>query len=184
MKTVYFNVLPRISTELSTKNTQNSFCKQKIIFSCKKIWFSNFAYYFQEASQEVWKQFILTFYSISVPNYLQKKPPIFRFASKKLFFFWQRIWFSNFAYYIQEASQEVWKPFILTFYPVPEPNYLQKTPKIRFGNKNKFSGKKFDFQILLFTFKKHQRRYENRLFYRSFTSQYRIIYKNIQFSFC
>ena len=101
------------------------------------------------------------------------------------FFFWQRIWFSNFAYYITEASQEVWKPFILTFYPVSIQNYLPKTPKIRFASKKIFFlAKKFDLQILLITFKWYQRRHKNRLLSRSIPSQYRIIYKNIEFSFC
>ena len=45
------------------------------------------------------------------------------------------------------------KPFILTFYPVSVPNYLQKTSKFRFASKKKNPGKTFDFQILLFTFK-------------------------------
>ena len=40
-----------------------------------------------------------------------------------------------------------------------------KTPKFRFASKKLFfSGQKIDFRILLITFKKHDRRYENNLF--------------------
>ena len=55
--------------------------------------------------------------------------------------------------------------FILTFDSISVPNYLQKHPYFVFASKKLFfSGKKFDIQILLITFKRHHRRYENRLF--------------------
>ena len=107
----------------------------KNYFFWQKIWFSNFAYYFQEASREVWKSFILTFYPISVLNYQQKHPYFVLLA--KNYYFWQKSWFSNFANHFQVASQEVWKSFILTLYPVSVPNYLQKTSKFRFASKKK-----------------------------------------------
>ena len=70
----------------------------------------------------------------------------------------------EFGNYFQDASQEVWKPFILTFYPTSVPNYLQKHPNFVLLAKNIFSGKKIDIRILLNTFKMHLRRYDNRLF--------------------
>ena len=53
---------------------------------------------------------------------------------------------------------------VFSVYSISIPNYLQKTPIFRFVNKKNISGKKLDFQILLITFKRHHRRYENRLF--------------------
>ena len=48
----------------------------------------------------------------------------------------------------------------------------------RFASKKIFfSGKKFDIRMLLITFKRHHKRYENLLIERSIPSQYRIIYK-------
>ena len=84
MKTVYFNVLSHLRYDLSTKTPIFSFASKKIIISGKKMIFE-FANHLQEASQEVGKPFILTFYPVLVPNYLQKTSK-FRFASKKLFF--------------------------------------------------------------------------------------------------
>ena len=43
--------------------------------------------------------------------------------------------------------------------------FTKITPKFRLDSKKMFfSGKKFEFQILLINFKRHHRRYENRLF--------------------
>ena len=91
MKTVYFNVLPRLSTELSTKTPKIRFASKKIFFLAKTL-ILNFANHFQDASQVVWNPLILTFYPVSVLNYLQKTPKI-RFASKKLFFLAKKLIF-------------------------------------------------------------------------------------------
>ena len=76
MKTVYFNVLSHLSTKLSIKTPEIRFASKKKNF-WQKIWYSKIAYYFQEASQEVWKPFILSVYPVSEPNYLQKEHPYF-----------------------------------------------------------------------------------------------------------
>ena len=53
---------------------------------------------------------------------------------------------------------------MLALYPVSVPNYLQKHLNFILLAKKKFPGKKYDFQILLITLKRHHRGYENRLF--------------------
>ena len=53
MKTVYFNVLPHLSNDLSTKTPKFHFASRKKFFSGKKFDFRIFLFYFKEASQEV-----------------------------------------------------------------------------------------------------------------------------------
>ena len=108
---------------------------------------------------------------------------IFNFASKKLFFLAKKLIF-KFCLLLSRGITGGMKTFYFYVLSRFSTELSTKTPKIRFASKIFFSGKKFDFQILLITFKRHHRRYGNRLFYRSIPSQYRIIYKNIQFSFC
>ena len=161
MKTVYLNVLSRLSTELFTKNTQFSFCWQKNIFSGKKIDFQILLITSRGITGGMKTVYFNVFSRLSTE--LSTKNIQISFCYQKIFF-WQKIWFSNFANIFQEAAQEVWKPFILTFFPISVPNYLQKTSKFRFAIKKYFSGRKFDFRILLISFKRQHRRYENRLF--------------------
>ena len=122
MKTVYFNVLSHISTELSTKSPYFVLlAKKKIFFLAKKM--------------------------------------IFKFClllSRGIKGGMKNVYFNVLSHLSTELST--------------------KTPEIRFASK-KISGKKFDFRILLITFKRHHRRYETRLFYRSIPSQNRTIYK-------
>ena len=89
-----------------------------------------------------------------------KKHPNFVWLAKKYFFFLAKKMIFKFCLLLSRGTTGGLKPFILMFYTFVI-----------------FSGKKFDFRVLLFTFKKHPRRYENRLFKRSIPSQYRIIYK-------
>ena len=110
MKTVYFNVLPRLSTELFTKK------HPKFVLLAKN--------YFLLAKNLIFKFCLLLSRGIT--------------GGMKTIYF-------NVLFHIR-------------------PNYLQKTPIFRFASKNFFSGKEFDFQILLIKLKKHHRRYETRLF--------------------
>ena len=79
MKTVYFNVLSRLSTELSTQKKTNFVLLAKKIF-WKKIDFQILLFTFKRNHRRYENRLFLTFYPVSVPHYLQKTPKN-RFAS-------------------------------------------------------------------------------------------------------
>ena len=130
MKTVYFNVLSRLSTELSSTKHPNF-----VLLAKKKILEKNLIFEFCLLLSNGIKggmetiDFNVLFHSGTELS--TKKQYLYFVLPAKKYFFWHKNWFSNFAYYFQEASQEVWNPFILTFYPIIVTIYLQKTPKFR-----------------------------------------------------
>ena len=86
MKYVYFNVLSHFSNVLSTKKHPNFVLLAKNYFFWQKNLIFKFWLFISRGIIGGIKPFILTFYPVSVSNYLQK-PSKFRFASKKKIFF-------------------------------------------------------------------------------------------------
>ena len=122
-------------------------------------------------------RFFFMVYPISVTIYLQKKTHQNFVLLAKHYFFWQKknnIWILLITFKRQHRRYE--NRLFHRSIPSQQRFIYKKTTKIRFASKKKkkISGKKFDFRILLITSKTHHRRYENRLFYRSIPSQYRI----------
>ena len=111
MKTVYLNVLSRLSTELSTKKTSKFRFASKQRFLAKNL---------------IFKFCFLVKRGITVDM--------------------KNVYFNVLSRLSTELSGKK-----------THPNFVMLAKK-------RIPGKKFDFQILLLTFKRHHRRYENRLF--------------------
>ena len=106
MKTVYFNVLSRLSTELSTKKTSKFRFASKKKIVAKNLIFEFSLLLSNGITGGMKIVYFNVLFHISTELSPKKTHPYFVLPAKK-YFFCQKIRFSNFAYYFQEASQEV-----------------------------------------------------------------------------
>ena len=181
MKIVYFIVLSRLSTELSTKTPIFRFAS-KTLFSGKTFDFRILLITFKRHHRRYENRFILSFYPISVPNYLQKHPNFVLLA--KHYYFWQKFDFRILLMPFKRHHRKYENRFILTFYPVSVPNYLQKTPKIRFASQKKFFlTKNLIFKFCLFLSRDSTGGMRTDYLLWSIPSQSRFIYKKTHQNF-
>ena len=104
MKTVYFNVLSRLRTELSTKTPKIRFASKKLFFLAKNLIFKFCLLLSRGAIGGIKTVSFIVLSHLSTE--LSTKISKFRFASKKHIFgkkFDFRIW----LFYFKEPSQEV-----------------------------------------------------------------------------
>ena len=139
------------------------FASKKIFFLAKNSIFK-FCLLLSRGITGGMKTFVLTFYPVSEPSYLQKTHPKFVLLAKNYFFLAKKLIF-KFCLLLSRGTIGGMK----TVYFIVLSRLSTKLSTKKHANfvllaKIIFSGKNFDFRILLITFKRQQRRYENHLF--------------------